>query len=83
MRKLNFIPDQDNYLSARNIGLENNNPGNIRNIGDFKFQGESEPIDGFRSFISMPYGYRALIKNLQAYINQGTNTIEKIVYKNY
>jgi len=79
MKKLNFIPDE--YLSARNIGVENMNPGNIRNIGNFQFQGEREPVDGFRAFISWPYGYRALMKNLQAYINSGTDTLEKIVYK--
>lgn len=57
------------------LGYINKNPGNIRNIGAFKFTGEiTQPGDTWRKFSSMAYGYRALIKNLQAYINSGTRT---------
>jgi hypothetical protein len=64
------------------IGYINNNAGNIRNIGNFSFAGEmTTPSDTFRRFISMEYGYRALIKNLQAYINSGIDTPLKITRK--
>jgi hypothetical protein len=68
------------YLSA-NIGIENNNPGNIRYNPNINWKGQAGTKYGFVQFVSMPYGYRALIKNLQSYINGGTDTIEKIVYK--
>lgn len=68
------------YLSA-NIGIENNNPGNIRYNPNINWKGQAGTKYGFVQFISMPYGYRALIKNLQSYINSGTDTISKIVYK--
>lgn len=49
-------------------GLRNNNPGNIRHDRD-KWQGEIVPSQdkSFKQFISMAYGYRALIKLLQNY----------------
>lgn len=60
-------------------GLRNNNPGNIRK-NSIVWQGQIPGTDAaFATFISMAYGYRALIKLLLTYIKQGTNTIEKII----
>lgn len=49
-------------------GIRNNNPGNIRITTD-KWQGlRPEQTDSaFFQFVSMPYGYRALIRTLQNY----------------
>jgi hypothetical protein len=64
------------------LGYINKNPGNIRNIGAFKFAGEiTQPGDTFRKFSTMEYGYRALMTNLQAYIKDGTVTPLQITYR--
>lgn len=90
MRKIKFIPDKINSrgeylccenLSAGNIGLENNNPGNIRYSSSINWQGQVGQKNGFVDFASMTYGYRAVIKNLQAYINSGTDTIRTMISK--
>lgn len=49
-------------------GIRNNNPGNIRITKD-KWKGlrEDQTDKDFFQFVSMPYGYRALIKTLQNY----------------
>lgn len=49
-------------------GLRNNNPGNIR-LSKTQWQGERIPsTDGsFKQFVSMAWGYRAMIKLLQNY----------------
>jgi len=73
------------------MALKNNNPGNIRSYiknGKYStpFVGESLPADikpgktaGFRIFVSLPYGYRALFKVLKSgYLDKGNNTIAKI-----
>ena len=73
------------------MALKNNNPGNIRSFiknGKYStpFVGESLPADikpgktaGFRVFVSLPYGYRALFKVLKGgYLDKGINTIAKI-----
>jgi len=60
-------------------GLRNNNPLNIRHNAD-NFQGEIKGTDkAFKTFISMPYGYRAAFLTLATYHSRGWNTIEKIV----
>jgi hypothetical protein len=60
-------------------GLRNNNPLNIRHSAD-SFQGEIKGTDtAFKTFISMPYGYRAAFVALATYNLRGENTIEKIV----
>ena len=60
-------------------GLRNNNPLNIRHSSD-KFQGEVTGKDpAFKTFISMPYGYRAAFVTLATYLSKGCNTIEKII----
>lgn len=60
-------------------GLRNNNPLNII-ITSTQWQGEKLPnTDGkFKQFESIIYGYRAGLKNLQAYFNNNWNTIRKI-----
>ena len=60
-------------------GLRNNNPLNIRHNADV-FQGEIKGNDkSFKTFSSMPYGYRAAFVTLGTYLSRGQNTIEKIV----
>ena len=60
-------------------GLRNNNPLNIRHNAD-TFQGEIKGADkAFKTFSSMPYGYRAAFITLATYLSKGCNTIEKIV----
>jgi hypothetical protein len=60
-------------------GLRNNNPLNIRHNADV-FQGEIKGADkSFKTFSSMPYGYRAAFVTLATYLSRGWNTIEKII----
>lgn len=60
-------------------GLRNNNPLNIRHNADV-FQGEIKGNDkSFKTFSSMPYGYRAAFVTLATYLSRGWNTIEKII----
>lgn len=62
-------------------GLRNNNPGNIRITKD-KWQGlrEKQTDKSFFQFISMPFGYRALIKTLQNYRKKwGCKTIADFI----
>jgi len=60
-------------------GLRNNNPLNIRHNADV-FQGETKGNDkSFKTFSTMPYGYRAAFVTLATYLSRGCNTIEKII----
>ena len=60
-------------------GLRNNNPLNIRKNTE-QFQGEIKGNDkSFKTFSSLPYGYRAGFVILGTYLSQGLNTIEKII----
>jgi len=60
-------------------GLRNNNPLNIRHSVEH-FQGEIKGKDkSFKTFSSLPYGYRAGFVILGTYLSQGLNTVEKIV----
>jgi hypothetical protein len=60
-------------------GIRNNNPLNIRHSAD-TFQGEIKGEDkAFKTFQSMPYGYRAAFVTLATYLSKGWNTIEKII----
>lgn len=62
-------------------GLRNNNPLNIRKNAD-NFKGEIKGRDtSFKTFSSMPYGYRAAFVTLGTYLSRGWNTIEKIITK--
>jgi hypothetical protein len=67
---------------ATPVGILNNNPGNIWNAPGVQFTGEvTAPGATWKKFLSMAYGYRALMKNLQAYIAQGIDTLPKITAK--
>jgi len=60
-------------------GYRNNNPLNIRHNTDV-FQGEIKGTDkSFKTFSTMPYGYRAAFVTLHTYLTRGWNTIEKII----
>jgi hypothetical protein len=60
-------------------GLRNNNPLNIRHNADV-FQGETKGNDkSFKTFSTMPYGYRAAFVTLHTYLTRGWNTVEKII----
>ena len=60
-------------------GLRNNNPLNIRHSAD-RFQGEIAGRDkSFKTFASLPYGYRAAFVILGTYLSQGCSTVEKII----
>lgn len=60
-------------------GIRNNNPLNIRHNAN-KYQGEMAGSDkSFKTFASMPYGYRAAFVTLATYLLRGRNTIEKII----
>jgi hypothetical protein len=62
-------------------GLRNNNSLNIRHNSDH-FQGEIKGKDkSFKTFETMPYGYRAAFVTLGTYLSKGYNTIEKIIAK--
>ena len=60
-------------------GLRNDNPLNIRKSGE-QFQGEIKGKDrSFKTFSSLPYGYRAGFLILGTYLSEGFNSIEKII----
>lgn len=61
-------------------GLRNNNPGNIR-LSSVRYQGEITGTDkSFKTFKSMPYGYRAMCVILRTYITRyKLNTIRKMI----
>lgn len=64
-------------------GIRNNNPGNIRvspNNWKGKIVGAQKKDREFEEFMSMAYGYRALLKNVRTYIRRdGINTIRGII----
>lgn len=60
-------------------GIKNNNPLNIRHNANH-FRGETSGNDkAFKTFVSMPYGYRAAFVILATYLSRGRNTIAKII----
>lgn len=65
---------------AMTRAYKNNNPGNIRPDGKTWIGEKPVSTDkGFKQFVSMPYGYRAMFVNLKGYLANGFNTIEKII----
>ena len=71
------------FLGKHSVrGLRNNNPGNLV-ITDLKWQGKiskDKNTDGtFEQFQSIPFGLRAMLKDLINDINKGKNTINKII----
>lgn len=61
------------------LGLRNNNPGNIR-PGD-NWQGAIGENGGFIVFQNVLWGIRALGTDIRTKINNGFNTIEKLIYR--
>ena len=61
-------------------GLRNNNPGNIRRSAT-RYRGEVESNDtAFKSFESMPMGYRAMFVLLHTYnIKHGLRSIAEMI----
>ena len=65
---------------AMTRGYRNNNPGNIRRNPNVIYEGEVQGIDkDFKTFKSMPYGYRALFSLLTHYASHGLTTINSII----
>lgn len=70
------------YLGNMNVtrGLRNNNPFNLIRT-NIQWQGKL-PVSNdskFEQFIDMPHGVRAGIINLRTLINEGYNTIRKLI----
>lgn len=61
------------------IGLRNNNPGNLR-PGD-NWQGMIGISYNFIVFENILWGIRAMCTDIRTKINNGYNTIEKLIYK--
>jgi hypothetical protein len=62
-------------------GFRNNNPGNLRFSGAFKWVGQiGSDSDGYLVFDSMENGVRAMVKTLHSYIyTDGVKTVAAIV----
>jgi hypothetical protein len=61
------------------LGLRNNNPGNVRPLYYETWQGQIGTNQGFAVFENMAYGIRAMAKDIKGDIQEGTNTIRKII----
>lgn len=66
--------DSWSVKAAGTRGMRNNNPGNIRAVGD-----QNRDRQGFRVFGTMEEGIKAADAQLQKYADRGINTIEKII----
>lgn len=60
------------------LGIRNNNPGNIRNVGD-TYIGEVKTYGSFKVFSTMNYGFRAMFCCFNTKIKRGVNTIRGII----
>ena len=60
-------------------GYRNNNPGNLRHGSKWQGLATTQTDTAFCQFVSMTMGIRALCKLLNNYINNGHNTIKKII----
>jgi len=63
-------------VSGISRGIRNNNPGNIRAVGD-----QNKDRQGFRVFRTMEEGIEAADEQLKRYTDKGVNTISKIITK--
>jgi hypothetical protein len=68
----------EEFNNTRALGYSLNNPGNIRNSPK-RFSGEIESDKAFKKFKSMKYGFRAMTALLHSYIDNGYNTVDKIL----
>jgi len=55
-------------------GIRNNNPGNLRAVGN-----QRRDIEGFRVFSSMEEGVKANAEQVKRYLGRGVNTMDSIV----
>lgn len=61
-------------------GIRNNNPGNIEKGQQWQGLAAEQPDSRFATFVSMPYGIRALVKLLQTYRHKhGRTTVREII----
>jgi len=60
------------------LGLRNNNPGNLRDVG-IQWRGRTGSNKGFTVFDSVENGIRAYGMDIRSKINRGVNTITKII----
>lgn len=66
-------------MSRTARGFRNNNPGNLIKTPT-KWQGKTAGSDPrFETFVSLPYGIRALLVDLHSKISNGYNTVRKII----
>lgn len=95
-RKEITVPDvmeHDSRYNQSMRGYRNNNPLNLRisPTKDIPWKGKiplSQNTDRgaktgkmeFEQFISMPYGFRANMINMRTQVNNGHNTIEKLIH---
>ena len=81
-------PDENMLKKTASDGICN--PGNLRQnsvvfMGElrqpFEFRGAMiNPLNNqFKSFISMSYGYRAMVRVLRSYVNKGYKTLTQII----
>lgn len=83
---LSYLGQTKDWLGkALSRGYRNNNMGNLRISKTKNYLGRvplSENSDGaFEQFKEFRYGTLAMIELLERYINGGTNTLRKIIYK--
>lgn len=61
-------------------GIRNNNPGNIRHGQPWQGLAPEQTDSAFATFVTMPWGIRALVKLLQTYrLRYGLNTVRGII----
>lgn len=64
------------------VGFRNNNPGNLRYISFFPWQGQiGEDSGGYGVYDTLSNGVRAMGKQLDKYVDAGTTTIGLIITK--
>lgn len=68
----------DDGFARNTLGYSLNNPGNIRNFGG-SYPGEVSTNQAFKQFQSMKHGFCAMAMLLHTYIQNGHNTVEKII----
>ena len=61
-------------IKKMSIGIENNNPGNIRPNPSITWQGQTGVNDGYLTFDTMEHGIRAIAKNAKNTVAAGYNT---------
>jgi hypothetical protein len=83
---LTYLGKTKDWLgNALSRGYRNNNMGNIRISKTKNYLGrvplEKNTDGSFEQFIEFRYGTLAMIELLEKYINGGTDTLRKVIYK--